>query len=410
MALEPQRAAIKQHADQLAASIVQAMSAMPAPDPVPVPAPVTAPAAAAPAAEPTFEKAKPAENPRNQIMREIVKGSNARLEADAKETFPVTDDDGNLVSPAADAVPEAGPAPEDDEQNAAAAPAVTDAVPVEPLAPAAAAPAAAIPATATPVDPKAIDPNADYPVTVDGQKILVKGSKIIDAGFRTFQKETAADYRLQLATSMLDEARRTAAQAQPPATAGAAATAPVAGAQQVDAAKLAEAIQFGTQEQAAEALRLLQQRDPSTVTMEGLQTFMRQQLPDIVNAQLAFREAANFAKTEYADLLADPYLKDMFLMKEDQLRKAGDARPPAELYKAIGDDIRTHFNRPKAAAPTPPPQTMAQRQAAKVAAPSAPRLAAARLESGAAAEKPKTTQDIIANMRAKRGQGSLNRI
>jgi len=336
-------------------------------------------------------------------MREIVKESNARMEADAKETFPITDDDGNLVSPATETTPAAEPEldePADDEQNATAAPAAQAAVPAEPAAPAAVAP----------VDLKAIDPNADYPVTVDGQRILVKGSKIIDAGFRTFQKETAADYRLQLATSMLDEARRTAAQAQPPATAGAAAAAPVAGAAQVDAAQLAEAIQFGTQEQAADALRLLQQRDPSTVTMEGLQSFMRQQLPDLVNAQLNFREAANFAKTEYADLLADPYLKELFLIKEDQLRKAGDARPPTELYRAIGDDIRTHFNRPKAASPTPAPQTMAQRQAAKVAAPSAPRLAAARLESGEAAMKPKTTQDIIANMRAKRGQGSLNRI
>lgn len=398
---------------KVAQAVAQAVKEIPAPAQVELPlpaAPVATPAApvvAAPQvkiirvpakpAEP-LEKVDLAENPRNIAMREIVKGYKERVDIEAQETFPVTDDDGNVVSPVKEPVAE--PEPEQEEEPAA-----------EEAAPAALETAAA-PVVAAPQDPKAIDPNLDYEVTVDGQKVKVKGSKIIDAGFRTFQKETAADYRLQLATSMLDEARKTAAQAQPPAQAGAQPQAPAAGAVQIDDAQLAEAIQFGTKEQAAEALKLLRQKDPTTVNMEGLQQFMAQQLPGIVNGQLAFREAANFAKTEYGDLLADPYLKELFLMREDTLRKAGDQRPPAELYKAIGDDIRTHFNRPKAAAPTshPQPQSMAQRKEAKANAPAAPRLAAARLEAGADAAKPKTAQDIIAQMRVRRGQGQLNRI
>ena len=42
------------------------------------------------------------------------------------------------------------------------------------------------------------------------------GSKIIDAGYRTFQKETAADFRLNVATELMEEAKRRA-EAQPPA-------------------------------------------------------------------------------------------------------------------------------------------------------------------------------------------------
>jgi len=395
---------------KVAQAVEQAVKTIPAPAQVELPLPaVPAPVAAAPVEQPPriirvpakpaepLEKIDLAENPRNIAMREIVKASKERNEIDAQETFPVTDDDGNVVQQGTEPLAE----PETQEEPAG-----------EEAAQAAPADAAPAPAAPIPADPKAIDPNLDYDVTVDGQKIKVKGSKIIDAGFRTFQKETAADYRLQLATSMLDEARKTAAQAQPPAQAGAHQQAPAAGAVQIDDAQLAEAIQFGTKEQAAQALSLLRQKDPTTVNMEGLQQFMAQQLPGIVNGQLAFREAANFAKTEYGDLLADPYLKDLFLMREDSLRKAGDARPPAELYKAIGDDIRTHFNRPKTASPTAQsaqPKTMAQRQEAKANAPAAPRLAAARLDTGEAAAKPKTTQDIIAQMRTRRGQGSLNR-
>jgi len=241
----------------------------------------------------------------------------------------------------------------------------------------------------------------------------VKGSQIIEHGKRALQKDAAADYRLQLATQTLEEAKRVAAQLKPQET-------PAAPVAIMDEASLAQMIQFGTPEQAAAAIKSLREQRPDTVTKDGLQQFLTTNLPAVVDAQLSFREAANYAKKEYGDLLADPYLSQLWYMKEDQMRKAGDVRPYGELYTAIGDDLRKHFNRPKpttglvpapvAAAPTQQAApTLAQRQAAKSAAPAAPRLAAARMEGGAEAVKPKTREEIIEQMRKARGQDSLQR-
>lgn len=333
--------------------------------------------------ESPFNKADPKLNPRNQAFAEIAKRANERQEAAAGEPMPPKDG-------------EAPPVLEDEEISledaAKQADAASEAVDKAEVAPTV---EAAVAAPETPSAP-AIDPNADYDVTVDGKPIKVKGSKIIEAGFRTFQKESAADYRLQLATNMLEEAKRTVAQVPKPE--------PKAPTPEVNDLQLAELIQFGTKEQAAEAVKMLRQQNPATVTTEGLQSFMVQNLPQMVNAQLMFQKAADFAKAEYGDLLADPYLKDMFLMKEEQARKTGDVRPPADLYKAIGDDLRKHFNRPK----SPTQTTMKDRQEAKAKAPTVPRLASARL-AGGEPQRPKTREEIIEGMRKARGQASLGR-
>lgn len=331
-----------------------------------------------------FPKADPKLNPRNQAFAEIAKEANERSDASAAEPMPPRDGEAPPVDE--ELTLEEGAA----QANAAAEAATAE----EPPAPA-----------EVPQGSASVDPNAEYDVTVDGMKLKVKGQKIIDAGYRTFQKETAADYRLQLATKMLEDAKKTVSavpEAKPP----------VQGApqpeQQIDPMQLAELIQFGTKEQAAEAIKLLQKRDSSTLTQEGLQQFMVQQIPQMVNQQLSFRDAVNFAKSEYGDLLNDPYLKDLFVLKEDQMRKAGDTRPPQELYKEIGNAIRTHFNRPKAA-PTTTPKTMEERKEAKAKAPATPRLASARMDGGEGTPKPKTNAEIIEAMRKARGQTSLSR-
>lgn len=342
-----------------------------------------------------FPKADPKLNPRNQAFDDIAKAANERADADAKEPMPPRDG-------------EAPPSGEEQELSLEEAGAQANAAAEAEEKAEASQSGDQAPQSGA----NAVDPNAFYDVTVDGQKMKVKGQKIIDAGFRTFQKETAADYRLQLATKMLEDARHTVsalpgAQAQPSHW-DASQSQQVQQQQQIDPLQLAELIQFGTKEQAAQAIALLQQRDPMTVTQEGLQQFMMQHIPQLVNAQITFRDAVNFAKSEYGDLLKDPYLRDLFVLKEDQLRKAGDRRAPHELYKEIGDSIRKHFNRPKAS-PTTKVVTMEERKEAKAKAPATPRLASARIEGGEGQNKPKTTAEIIAKMQEARGQNSLSR-
>jgi hypothetical protein len=352
--------------------------------------------------ETPFPKADPKLNPRNQAFAEIAARANERQTERSAEPMPPRDSDPaptDANTEGEELTLEEGAA----QANAAAAASEAAETPAALEAPAAtAAPAA-----------KGIDPNADYDVTVDGQPIKVKGAKLIDAGFRTFQKETAADYRLQLATQMLEQAKKTvsgvpAAQGTPPAE-GATQQQPQQ-AEQISDAQLAELIQYGTKEQAAEAIKLVRQRDSNAVTTQGLQQFMRDQLPQLLNVQIAARDAVQFANSEYSDLLTDPYLKEVFLTREEAQRRAGDHRHPMERYKEIGEGIRKHFNRPKSATPTTPAKTMEDRQAAKAKAPTAPRLASARMEGGAGTQRPKSREQIIDEMRKARGQHSLNRI
>lgn len=336
--------------------------------------------------ESPFLKSDPKLNPRNQAFAEIAKRANERQDANAAEPMPPVDgqappqDEPELsvedAAAQANAASEAADKAEGEPQEAASDPAPK----------------------AGPPDPNAIDPNKDYDLTVDGKPLKVKGSKIIEAGFRTFQKESAADYRLELATKTLREAQQIASQAKPIQEA-------IQTPPEINDLQLAELIQFGTKEQAADALKLLRQQNPATVTKDGLQTYMREQLPHFVQAQMLFQQAAQFAQSEYGDLLNDPYLKPLFLMKEEEFRKAGDQRPPMELYKSIGEDIRKHFNRPKS---TPTVTSMEARKEAKAKAPAVPRLASSRL-GGEATQKPKTREEIIDGMRKARGQTSLSR-
>jgi hypothetical protein len=333
-------------------------------------------------------KPTPELNPRNRVMAEIAARANVDADEAAKETVQAVDDEGNEVAAEAATEPSA---PSNDTEG------------VEPQA------EAASPAVEAPA-PSGVDPEAEYEIEIEGQLTKVKGSQIIDAGRRTLQKETAADYRLQLATQAYNEAQRQLAAAKQPAQPAQPAPEPITDLQ------LAELVQFGTKEQAAAAIAEVRRRDPSALTTEGMQQFMSAQLPRIVDRQLEFREATRFVQNEYGDLLTDPYLRQLFFVEEDRLRKAGDQRGYTDLYKAIGDGIRKHFNRPKApgspVAPTAsaaPAKTLEQRQAAKAAAPAAPRLASARLEGGATQQKPRSREEIIEQMRRSRGQDSLTR-
>lgn len=357
------------------------------------PAPSKAPEAPAPEApvqknDVILQAPTPDLNPRNRVLGEISQRANAAADESAAETLPAGD---------GESMPE-------DQRPEATAPSEEETAPEgeAPAEPQAAAPAA------EPAAPQiaGIDPNGEYEVQVDGQAVKLKGTQILSR----VQKGEAADYRLELASKLLEEAKRTVApQQQLPAEGVAQQAQPR---QPISDEQLAEMIQFGTREQAAEAVRALHARRPDTVTMEGLQTFMAQQMPRIVDQQLAFREGANLVQKEYGDLLADPDLKQLFFIKENAARKSGDKRF-TELYREIGEDIRNKFNRPaipaSSAAPTQqaPAQTVAQRQAAKAAAPAAPRLASARLEGGSAQAKPKSREEIIAEMRQKRGQHAL---
>ena len=338
------------------------------------------------AEDPEYRKPNPQDNPRNISLGEIAqKVAGIHAEED-KETFPSIDDEGNITPP------EAGPPPSEPALEAAA----TEVPPVP-----------AEPAAATPADPQAVDPSKEYEVVVDGQKMKVKGSAIIDAGYRTFQKETAADFRLKMASELLQEAERKVAGAVP-----AGRPAPEAAPAEKTDAELANAMQYGTPEQSAEAVKVLRGRG---ISPEQVGRLVQEQARFAAQDELKFQDAMKFVEAEYGDLLKNDYVKRLFFIEENRRRAPrerggeADSRPYKDLYQAIGDDLRKSLNLPKPASSTgaPIPGTAAVRQARKAETSPVPRTAATRLSEAAAAEKAKAPSEIIAGMAAARGKAQL---
>ena len=339
-----------------------------------------------------------AKNPRNIALEEIAKTVATQHAADAAETLPSIDEDGNITPPPADA----GAVPAEPAPPPEAAPAVEAApTPEQP------------PAVQPPAEPLIIDSTKQYKVPIDGQEVEVPGQKLIDAGFRTFQKETAADYRLQIASKLLQEAEAKVRAATPTKDATPE-PAPQTGPTDAD---LAKALQFGTPEQAADALKSLRER--GSVSPEQVARFTDDVSRRAARDEFQFQEALSFVRSEYSDLLANDYLKRLFFSEEGRRRASkeqggeGDVRPYRDLYKDIGDDLRKAFKMSKPVAapspsPTPAAGTAAARAAAKAEVPPVPRTAASRLAATEAVAKVKTPSEIIADMAARRGSNRLN--
>lgn len=310
---------------------------------------------------PSPHEGTPELNPRARVMAELAERSNLRADAEAQEPMPPSDDE---------------PVPSTDEPVEGDTPAETpDETPSE-------TPAEAATEAATAPE---FNPDQEYDLIVDGKPIKVKGSQILERGRAAIQKEAAADYKLEMATKLLEEARSLAKPAQP------AKEEPV----KLTAEQLAEIIQFGTKEQAAAAISEIMQGQQQGKEIEK----MASALPAVVSDQIAFHDATLFVQSEYKDLMSDPDLRSLFFMKENGMRQAGDNRAYKELYKVIGDELRVKFNRPAPATN----KTIEQKKEAKAAAPSVPRLASARLEASPEKKAP-TTQEVIDKMRAARGQ------
>ena len=317
---------------------------------------------------------------RQEALDEIAARHKADIERDSKETLPETDEDGNEIT-LEDAAAQADAAADEEEE--------TDETPAKPAAAPAAKPA--------------FDPDAEYDVIVDGKPQKVKGSQIIDAGTRTLQKESAADERLRKATELLTQAEARSKLpvegAEKPATAE----------EGMTAEQLAEAIQYGSKEQATVAIKELMTRaSKPAVTAEDVQRIVREQVPTLSRDEIAFQEARAFVDSEYGDLFKNPYLKQVFEAEDSKRRAAGSQKPYIEHYREIGEELRKAFAMPKAASPTSPAQTRQEKLDAKAKAPRVPQPAAARLDGGDAAPKQPTRAEMIDAMRKARNQQPLH--
>ena len=358
--------------------------------------------------------ATPENNPRNSAIENIADKVNAAFDADnaASKDIPYEDEDGNIISaPAAteDADGEEGQSGADDSDDTNE---IDDAV----------VRGASRTDDGLIVDDKgeAIDPEADYEIESDGVVKKVKGKQIIEAGRRTLQKNDAADLRLDLANQLLEEAKRRAGGPSPKggdadsrgSVDGATGDKPTNEDEDKELIELADKIQYGTKEQAVEALKKLRASQP-TVTPDQVLGFVASRLGPMMARQKEFFDAVDFAKSEYSDLLEIPAVRTLFFHEENRRRAPkdrggeGDRRAWKDLYTAIGEDLRKQLRMPKPSAANSGNgkggETFESRRLAKQSGPRVPNPAGGRVEGDAPPKEP-TRKDILNEMRATRHQ------
>lgn len=183
-------------------------------------------------------------------------------------------------------------------------------------------------------DPEPTTESQKYKVKIDGVEQEVSAEEMI----RVYQKNSAADRRLEEAARLLREAEQLAAQKPEPAQD----PAPVEENLREDAAKVLSTLYDGDQEAATEALVNLLSKAKG-----GNQPTPQPAVdPDVLTEKVLERMALNTAfervKSDYPDIIADPNLEALAAMQINQQVSMGIPRADAMLsvadglYKSLG--------------------------------------------------------------------------
>lgn len=168
-------------------------------------------------------------------------------------------------------------------------------------------------------------------IKVDGVERQVSRAMVEEAGVKTLQKESASDRRLEEATRLLNEAQEMHKKLRPSNDA-VEQPLPV----QDEAVQLARAIQYGTEDEAAAVIKLLQQQGREQATPEQIAQLIDAQVKETIEVREAFKVFA----AEYPEIQQDPHLGALAIQMEGIARSNGDKRPHKELYTSIGEHLR----------------------------------------------------------------------
>ena len=222
-------------------------------------------------------------------------------------------------------------------------------------------------------------------VRVDGHEMQVPKSQILDFGVRAYQKETVADKRLEEAVRIKREAEEYAAQVK-------------ASADQVlmaDDIDLARRIREGSEEEAAEAIKILKGREQATP--EQIASVVETRVRNQVNLERDFE----WFKTEFKDIVGDPHLKALADAEDARMIAAGDTRPDRERWAEAGKVVRDKLTEWRGGSAQPAAIPEEKREKKKTIT----NIQAANIrKEPPETTKPKTQAEIIEEMRKRRGQ------
>lgn len=229
-----------------------------------------------------------------------------------------------------------------------------------------------------------------YRIKVNGKELELTEAQLIERA----QKIEAADEYLRQAA----EARRKLEQPAVAAVQPAVDPNELQRRQDDEDRALVRAIQVGTEEEAAAALRKLREQISARPSLN------RDDVSRTIDERLAFNNAIERFSTEYSDVWNDPILKKIALDRDAQLLKEGDRRPYWDRYAQVGEEIRTWR---QALAPAAKPETaMADKAERKASAPKVPAAVASAKAKPAKVEEDDiddSPASVIAAMAQRRG-------
>ena len=242
------------------------------------------------------------------------------------------------------------------------------------------------------------DESVTEPVTEDGfttapqrHKIKINGVErelSTEELIARAQKIEAADQYLAEAARLRNEAL--AERRQPPHE-------DVAARQQQEVEEdlaIARAIQMGDEAEAVAAIRKIRERSVSQVP-----SVRPDELSRTIDERLTFNGAITKFRTDFKDVVSDPYLNKMALDMDAQLIADGDKRPYDDRYTEIGNHIRSWVSKFKPAEDT----SMQDKTARKAGAVSTPKATSAKAASTVTEEKEESVSDTIASIAKARG-------
>jgi len=237
-------------------------------------------------------------------------------------------------------------------------------------------------------------PPAEEPAPVQKVKIKVNGKELE----LTQEELIARAQKVESADQYLAEAKKKIQPVVEPAKAKPSAE-ELQRLQDEEDRALVRAIQMGTEEEAAAALRKLRQQ-----TTSARPSITPDDVNRTIDERLAFTKAIEAFQSEYSDVVTDPYLNKLALDRDSELLAQGDSRPYLERYREIGNVLRAWKGTlVKAPEPTTT-KTLDEKQQRKASAPKAPVAASAKTTAPEPeTDDDETPHDVIRNMAKSRG-------
>ena len=91
---------------------------------------------------------------------------------------------------------------------------------------------------------------------------------------------------------------------------------------------------MGNENEAVAALRKIREQASTRPSLSA------DDVSRTVDERLAFNTAITHFRTEYSDIVSDPFLNQLALDRDQELLTAGDKRPYADRYAEIGTTLR----------------------------------------------------------------------